>query len=290
MNSMTGYGSSVANNRQVEIEVHVKSVNGRFLEIRFHLPKEYAPLENEFRKTFQGWSRGTVDVYVHRRPAAEAKSKSVRISEVQAQFWTKTLKGLAKKLNVDAQINLRDILQMPNVIEHQDRQNIFPGEMKMMEAQLKAAMQKCQGLRAREGAMLKKEMLGLIKHLEGLVDHMSQWRDEAMKNSHQRLKSRLAALETEQLDASRLALETAILIDKMDVREEVVRLTEHIKACRDLLQNGEAKGKKLDFYCQELLREVNTIGSKSQLASLTQVVVEAKSTIEKFREQVQNIE
>ena len=119
---------------------------------------------------------------------------------------------------------------------------------------------------------------------------MEGWREEAMKSSHQRLKSRLAAVEAEQTDASRLALETALLIDKMDVHEEVVRLREHLKACRGLIQAGEARGKKLDFYCQELLREVNTIGSKSQLASLTHVVVEAKSVIEKFREQVQNIE
>ncbi|NJL25151.1 MAG: DUF1732 domain-containing protein [Calothrix sp. SM1_5_4] len=76
----------------------------------------------------------------------------------------------------------------------------------------------------------------------------------------------------------------------MDVHEEIVRLTEHLRACRGLIQTGEGRGKKLDFYCQELLREVNTIGSKSQLASLTQVVVDAKSVIEKFREQVQNVE
>jgi uncharacterized protein (TIGR00255 family) len=104
----------------------------------------------------------------------------------------------------------------------------------------------------------------------------------------------LASLEGETLDAPRLALETALLIDKMDVHEEVVRLTEHVKACRELISrgddSGQGSGKKLDFYCQELLREVNTIGSKSQLASLTQVVVVAKSVIEKFREQVQNIE
>lgn len=97
-------------------------------------------------------------------------------------------------------------------------------------------------------------------------------------------------MEAEQFDASRLALESALLIDKMDVHEEVIRLGEHLKACRGLIQAGNARGKKLDFYCQELLREVNTIGSKSQLASLTQAVVDAKSIIEKFREQVQNIE
>jgi len=293
MNSMTGYGESQFKNRQLEIEVHVKSVNGRFLEIRFHLPKEYSPFENDLRKVFtQSWSRGTVDVYVHRRPGTESRLQTVKIREDNARHWTKQMKKLAKDLGVTADFGLRDVLQMPYVMEHQDRLSLLPNELKLVEGEVRKAALKCQAFRAREGAVLKKELLQQIKNLENSIDEMSGWREEAMKNAELRLKSRLATLETEQLDPPRLALETALLVDKMDVREEVVRLTEHVKSCRDLISKGtsEANGKKLDFFCQELLREVNTIGSKSQLASLTQVVVGAKSVIEKFREQVQNIE
>lgn len=290
MNSMTGYGSSQHKDRQLELEIHVKSVNGRFLEIRFHLPKEYAPFENDFRKVFGDWARGTVDVYVHRRPAAEARLQTVNIREQNAKHWAKELKALGKKLGIQQELTLRDILQMPYVMEHQDRLSLMPGELKLVEKQLRQAVDRCLKLRASEGTVLKKELLAQIKRLDARVGDMEGWREEAMKSAHQRLKSRLATLEAEQLDASRLALETALMIDKMDVHEEVVRLKEHIKACMKLIQSGEARGKKLDFYCQELLREVNTIGSKSQLASLTEVVVDAKSIIEKFREQVQNIE
>lgn len=290
MNSMTGYGSSQSKDRQLELEIHVKSVNGRFLEVRFHLPKEYAPFENDFRKLFASWSRGTVDVYIHRRPAAEARLQTVKLREDNAKHWAKVLKTLAKQLNLQSEVSLRDILQMPYVMEHQDRLSLLPGELKLVEKQLRQALERCQKMRASEGAGLKKELLAQMKALDGKISAMEGWREEALKNSHQRLKSRLATLEAEQLDASRLALETALMIDKMDVHEEVVRLKEHVKACAKLIQSGEARGKKLDFYCQELLREVNTIGSKSQLASLTQVVVDAKSIIEKFREQVQNIE
>lgn len=290
MNSMTGYGASQLKSRNLEIEVHVKSVNGRFLEVRFHLPKEYAPFENDFRKIFQGWSRGTVDVYVHRRVKTESRMKSVELRRENARHWSKELKALAKSLGLEDRLTLRDILQMPFVMEHQERQSLFPGELKLVESQIKAARKKCEVVRAKEGVALKKELLAQLKNLENGISRMEQWREEAMKSSHQRLKTRLAALEVEQMDSSRLALETALLLDKMDVHEEIVRLSEHVKACRGLIQAGEAKGKKLDFYCQELLREVNTIGSKSQLASMTQVVVDAKSIIEKFREQVQNIE
>ena len=290
MKSMTGYGSSQARSRHLELEVHVKSVNGRFLELRFHLPKEYAPFENDFRAVFGQWTRGTVDIYIHRKPGGESRLEGTKIRPQAALHWAQKLRALAKAVGVEQNISLRDILQMPFVLEHQDRATLTPGELKVVEAQLKKAASKADAFRVREGLMLKKEALGLLKDLDARVEEMTKWREEAMKHSHQRLKSRLVGLEAEHLDASRLALETALMIDKMDVHEEVVRLREHIKACRALVVDGEARGKKLDFYCQELLREVNTIGSKSQLASLTKAVVDAKSLIEKFREQVQNIE
>lgn len=290
MQSMTGYGSSLHKDRDIELEIHVKSVNGRFLEVRFHLPKEYAPHENDFRRSLSAFKRGTIDVYVHRRPAPTSKIETAKIRPEMAKHWATELKGLAKSLKLDPSIRLRDLLQMPFVMEHQDRVRLFPGELKLFEKQLRSAVEHCQKLRAKEGVMLKKELALQLKNLTSTIKSMESWRDEALKATDARLKSRLEALQVEGLDPTRLALETALLIDKMDVREEMVRLKEHVKACLELLNKGEASGKKLDFYCQELLREVNTIGSKSQLASLTQVVVEAKSVIEKFREQVQNIE
>lgn len=292
MNSMTGYGASQHKDRRLELDVHVKSVNGRFLEVRFHLPKEYAPFENEFRKLFQGWSRGTIDVYFHRRPAGDSRLQSVRLRVDHAKYWARELKTLCRTLGLQQDVSLRDIMQMPFVMEQQERTQVTAAELKLAQKQLRQALVHCQKMRAAEGLVLKKDLSQQLKNLEARIAGMESWREEAMKNSQQRLKARLATLEAEQFDASRLALETALLIDKMDVHEEIVRLKEHVKACRALV-HGEAdgaRGKKLDFYCQELLREVNTIGSKSQLASLTQVVVEAKSIIEKFREQVQNIE
>lgn len=292
MNSMTGYGGGEIKNRQLEIETHVKSVNGRFLEVRFHLPKEYAPFENDFRKLFSGWSRGTIDVYVHRRPALETRLQSVKVKGENAKYWAKELKALSKSLKLDGEIHIRDILQMPFVMDHPDRQSLLPGELQMAKKVIKQAIDKCAELRESEGAVLKKELLTQTKALETQIAKMESWRDEAVKAASLRLKSRLQQLEApvEGVDPSRLALESALIIDKMDVHEELVRLREHVKACQELIRTGAAQGKKLDFYCQELLREVNTIGSKAQLAALTQAVVDTKAIIEKFREQVQNIE
>jgi len=290
MLSMTGYGASQTKNPKVEIEVHVKSVNARFLEIRFHLPKEYAPYENRLREAFKGWQRGAVDVYVHRRPTAHSRLQTVEIRSQNAQFWVKSLKQLVRDLKIKEDISLRDILQMPYVVEHHDRLSLFPGELKLLEGELAKAATQCLEFREREGKSLKKELLRLLADLQVQVQRMSKSRDAAMASAQQRLKNKMATLKSEELDSSRLALETALWMDKMDINEEIVRLREHVEATRALIASGESRGKKLDFFCQELLREVNTIGSKSQLAALTQIVIDAKTKIEQFREQVQNVE
>ncbi len=293
MRSMTGYGASLDKSRQLELEVHVKSVNGRFLETRFHLPKEYAPFENELRQMFgSSWVRGSIDVYVHRRLGQEQRLRTVQIRHETAAHWTRELKQLQVKLGLKSEVTLRDVLQMPLVMEHQDRVSLLPGELKRVQTQIKLAAQKCLKFRVREGKSLKQELLQQLNDLEKCTVKMNALRKGAQVQFEQRLKSRLATLNVENMEPARLALESALIIDKMDVHEEMVRLGEHIKACRILIQDrGTAgKGKQLDFYCQELLREVNTIGSKSQFAGLTQTVVSAKSVIEKFREQVQNVE
>lgn len=290
MHSMTGYGSSAHKSRQLEIEVHVKSVNGRYLDLRFHLPKEYAPLESELKGCFDNsWRRGTVDIYVHRRLSSDAKmGGGIRL--VQAESWAKTLRALNKKLKIQQDITLRDVLAMPFVIETQDRSPLLDQEMKVLKAQIRDAAKGAQAFRKREGNTLKKELLNLLAQLEKCIKQMLEWRGQAQGQLQARLQTRIESFATSDIDPARLAVESALMADRMDVQEELVRLGEHIQSCRKLIQDGAAQGKKLDFFCQELLREVNTVGSKSGLAGLTQTVVEAKSIIEKFREQVQNIE
>lgn len=291
MNSMTGYGSSLFKRPQLELEIHVKSVNGRYLDVRFHLPKEYAPFESELKNCFDSqWNRGTVDVYVHRRSIPDAKALGSSIRVDQAVQWAKTLRALNKKLGLDHDISLRDVLQMPFVMESPEKGVVKPDEQKLLKGQVKKAVAACQVFRKREGASLRKELLGLLEDLSRCVQTLSKWRGQAQAQMQSRLQTRLATLGAESLDPARLAMESALLVDKMDVQEELVRLEEHILSCRKLVQVGGAQGKKLDFFCQELLREVNTVGSKSAMASLTQTVVEAKSLIERFREQVQNVE
>ena len=165
----------------------------------------------------------------------------------------------------------------------------------MMKKLLLSAMNKaCETAekeRRREGKDLRHQLELILHQLEEQVDEIQGVREEANQNLlarfEQKIKSRLAAVE---FDSGRLSQEVAIQIEKSDINEELSRLKEHIRNYGLLLGAGEAIGKKLDFYTQELLREVNTIGSKSSVSKLTQIVVHAKTLIERLREQVQNVE
>ena len=291
MNSMTGFGSHRYRRGGVEIDVHVKSVNGRFLELRLHLPKEFAPFEVELRRELKGWDRGTVDVFVHRRARHDNAQPTLRINRRHAAHWTKELRSLNRALDFGPEVTLADVLRMPQVLESVEATVDAGSEMKMVVEATRRAVTACAKVRRAEGARLERELLGQLAALEKVVKSLGREETSTRRSTASRLGARVASLGGGgTLDPERLAIETALILEKVDVREELVRLDEHILACRAAIRAKGARGKKLDFYGQELLREVNTIGSKSPGVDLTHLVVDAKSVIEKFREQVQNIE
>ena len=139
--------------------------------------------------------------------------------------------------------------------------------------------------------VLQKELEKLVHDLEKQVAIVAGLREDANRQLQERFEQKIGSrLKGQEMDPQRLTQEIVIQLEKADINEELVRLTEHLKNYKDLLKSAQAEGKKLDFYTQELLREVNTIGSKSQVAKITQAVVEAKTLIERLREQVQNVE
>jgi uncharacterized protein (TIGR00255 family) len=291
MRSMTGFGTHLQRSTDYEVQVTIKSINGRFLEIKPHLPRAYQALESQVKKlakeTFQ---RGTVDIYIHRRVLRSAQS-DVSLNIGAAEQWMKNYKKLAKHLGVEAQVELKDVAGLPDVFTVTEQQVISEKEKKVLLQSLASGIKKAQAERLREGKALKAEV---SKLLQGLSKTLKDIRSEASKVKPKlkaKLKKRLEALiNQEDIDPQRQAQEVAILVDKGDISEEIVRLEEHLKRFKELLKSENSVGKKLDFYCQELLREFNTIGSKSSFAELTAKVLDAKSGVESLREQVQNIE
>lgn len=317
MKSMTGYGRSKesARGHSGELgEAWARSVNGRFLEIRVHLPREWAEIEPEIRTLTQSiLSRGTVDLHITRLKSAPSRSR-VEVDERMAKEWVtalKTLQGMtqssarAKKsvnradLRTDIEIPLDVLARAPEVVRVVSDERITMIEKSKVLKVAKDALKALEKERLREGAAIRKELLALLGMLDQIVRKVSKLADTAPDDLRARLKTRMDRLEGAGLQPpgasdSRFHQEVAILIDRGDIREEIARLAAHLKVYRELIEaKGGASapiGKTLDFYAQELLREVNTIGSKSQTAELTRLVVEAKTCVEKIREQVQNVE
>jgi uncharacterized protein (TIGR00255 family) len=213
------------------------------------------------------------------------------VNKELAKKYMDAYKALAKELKIKPQFHVETIARLPEVIKMEESHEVSGLEKKALLQAFDKACKGCEAERKREGKSLRKELETLLESLEKEVNEIQSVREEVNQNLlqrfEQRIKSRLTGME---IDSGRLSQEVVIQIEKADINEELIRLKEHIKNYRQLFQIEEAQGKKLDFYTQELLREVNTIGSKSSVSQLTQSVVQAKTFIERLREQVQNVE
>lgn len=294
---MTGYGIAQVQSNDLTIEVSFRAVNGRYLETRFHTPRLYYAFESELKKKLSSVIlRGTVDVYVSRKMKATAVSSRVVGNSKLAQDYLKVFKKLSADLRIKEPIRLEQIAKMPDVIHVEDVETIHASEINLLKKAFDAALKKIEIERQREGQALKKDLIKNLKELQKYVHKISKLRDEANKILQERfeakIKARLAkdVANTTAVDAQRISQEIVIQLEKADINEEITRLAEHLKNFEKIIEAAVVEGKKLDFYTQELLREVNTIGSKSQVAGITEAVVESKTLIERIREQVQNIE
>lgn len=296
MKSMTGFGVFRSQNNEMTIEVSVRAVNGRYLETRFHLPRVFFPFESELKKKLSALVlRGTIDIYVSRKVKVQGQSGKVSVNSKLAHEYLKALKKLSVDLRIQDHIRLDHIVKQPDVIHLEEEEAVAPQELVMLRKTFEAALKKFDAERGREGAALKKDLLKNIKDLQRHVQRVSKLRDEANKILTERFESKVKSrlpkeVAGQGLDPQRISQEIVIQLEKADINEEIIRLTEHLKNFEKLVENSVVEGKKLDFYTQELLREVNTIGSKSQVAGITEAVVEAKTLIERIREQVQNVE
>lgn len=292
MKSMTGFGNQKLHKKDFALEVSLRSVNGRFLELRFHLPKEYLTLEGELKKILgRKLKRGTVDVFVSRRLKSQNHQMEIEVNQGLARKIHGAYQDLSRELKVPLNDPWRMLLHHPELVKIQERSEISEHEKKAVCEVFTAALKSCEKERIREGEAIKKHLLSLVASLEKEVQKILGLRNQANHQLQERYEAKIKSrLKTSDIDYQRLSQEIVIQLEKGDINEEIQRLGEHVTNFRSLIKNPESEGKKLDFYTQELLREVNTIGSKSQISDITQAVIEAKTLIEKLREQVQNVE
>lgn len=292
MKSMTCYGYATQKTDFGLIEVSIKSVNGRFLEMRTNLPPEYLKLENEIKKRCSNTlRRGSVSIFVSRKKDPLKDNVHVTVKKDLAKKWMKAFHDLSKELKLNSQVSLDMLSQIPNLFVVNDEVPVTSKETKTLMVLMEKALQSCLKEKTREGEALQKEVFGYLDELDRNLKSIKSYATKQIQTLKKQHSDKSKVLKGDDLATDqRLAQEIVSQMDRMDISEEIFRFKEHLKSIKKLISSKDLIGKKLDFYTQELLREMNTIGSKSQMFKITQSVVDSKSIIERIREQSQNIE
>ena len=279
--SMTGYGKGNAGNFRVEI----RSSNHKNLDININVPYFLFSQDPEIRKTVKKkFNRGRIEIFV---PRQEMDGIKLKVNKSLAREYYNALVSLKDELSLsdDPGISMiashKDIFLMDDPeINNDDFYNA-----------LNDALDELKKTRIEEGANLIADIKERVRSLETYTKKIEEKRADFAVTAHQKLKDRLKELlDDVEVDETRLIHETAILVEKSDITEEIVRIKSHLGLFAEILGSGDTIGKKIDFFIQELRREVNTIGSKSQDVEIATTVVEMKHDLEKIKEQVQNLQ
>lgn len=291
LHSMTGYGSAKGSVEGQEITVELKSVNNRYLDCSVRLPRNFLFAEDTVKQAVSvGVSRGKVDVFVSAQ-ASQDSGTVVSVNEELARGYRDAVARIAETLGLESGLNAFSLARFPDVLTVERRELDKDKAAAALSEITAKAVEEFNAMREREGERLRRDMLGKLETIEGLVSVVEERSPQTVKEYRERLEARLRdILADRSLDEQRVITEAAIFADRTAVDEETVRLRSHIAQFRTMLEEGSPIGRKMDFLVQEFNRESNTIGSKCSDASLAKVVVDLKSEIEKIREQLQNVE
>jgi len=291
--SMTGYGRGEHCGDGLRATVELRSVNHRFLDVQTKVPREWMALEPALAGLVRGrLGRGRVELFV-RRELEGLRRAEVRVDLELARGVRTAAAQLATDLGLPDDLAVSQLVSLPGVLVSSEPQTDIDQETPVVMAALEQALEALVQMRQVEGARLAADVSGRLDRIDQLRSRVAALSHEvpvAIKARFERRVADLLAGSGSEPDPDRLAQEAAILADKAAVDEELTRLESHVAQARDLLGADEPVGRKLDFLVQELNREANTIGSKSAETSISTLVVELKSVIEKVREQVANIE
>ncbi len=291
--SMTGYGRAEASGPRLSVSVECRSVNHRHLDIALKLPRALAVYEPDARRLVQAAvERGRVDVSVTLTPAGGGSLGTLSVNTAQAREYEAAARTLADELGLTPSLRIEWLLAQPGVLVRDAEPAVSPEEGWTLLAQgLEAALADLVARREAEGKALAQELGTLHQMLEAGVALIVARVPAGQARRATRFRERVQALLSEiPVDQGRLATEVAALAERADITEELARLRVHLGELRARIDEGGTVGRPLDFLIQEINREVNTVGSKADDLEISQAVIAAKATLEKIREQVQNIE
>lgn len=288
--SMTGYGVWNGKIGPKRISIETKSVNHKFCEVNLRIFPRYSSLEGpivEFAKSY--FNRGRVDIFIRDQSGIEGHAPA-KIDTDRLKEYHQKLKRVAKNLNLDSKINLDTLLSLPQVVVPEEEEDLEKFWRKLRVG-IKSAFDSLEKMRNKEGKsigiFLEKQIRVMLKEIKSIEILVPKNVKIHQGNLEERIRKLASSVE---FDEQRLAQEIAYFVDRTDISEELQRLKQHIKHFGEVLKEKVPLGRKLDFLLQEMNREVNTLSSKAQNATISGHVVECKHALEKMREQVQNVE
>lgn len=293
MRSMTGYGRGECSLDNRRFVVEIKAVNHRYNDISIKLPRVMFPYEDKIKRLLQKEIfRGKVDVYVSFETFSKDDIK-VSYNKTLIQSYYEALNQIKTEYCPDDRINIALLSKFPDVLSVQNEIDTDSEESSVFMGLTKAVNEALEGfikMRSLEGENLKGDILKKLEGINEIVEKIEKRAPLVAQEYKTRLVAKLNELEEIKADEARILTEVTIFADKACIDEEITRLFSHIKQMKAILEESVPIGRKLDFLVQEMNREVNTIGSKSNDIEITSYIVDAKSEIEKIREQIQNIE
>ena len=291
MQSMTGFGQASWEGDGRRLAVEVRSVNQRALDVRFNLPREYQPWEAELRQcVLAAVARGKVDVSVS-RSGSSPRDFAIEINEPLARASLRAWRKLQRGLGLTGEIDVSCLLGRPEFVRVVESRPDVGGDLPQLRRLLDAALRKLDQARRREGRALQSDMKSRVARLRVIERALQQRTGALVPEFARRLTERMTnLLAGQEIEQGRLLQEAALLAERSDVTEEIVRLASHLQRLEDLVRQRGPVGRPIDFLLQEVHREINTIASKSADLEVTNLTLEARGEVEKLREQAQNIE
>ncbi|WP_026166597.1 YicC/YloC family endoribonuclease [Gracilimonas tropica] len=290
--SMTGFGRGEASEEGITATVEIKSLNSRYLDLSTRLPQQLQDKELEVKELVQKTiNRGKLNITVYISESDEA-GPSIQIDEKKVKGYTRILNDLRKIAGIDDPVTISNITQFGDVfVKEEEDETVVEKKWSVAKKALEDALNSLLKMRTQEGNQLKNDLVDRIEFIDENIEVITNETNGRAGETRDKLLERIQNLiEDDKIDEERLELEVAILVDKMDVTEEIVRLRSHLKFFLEAVEQPEPAGRRLNFLTQEINRELNTIGSKANNSDIAQYVVKCKEALEQIREQVQNVE
>jgi uncharacterized protein (TIGR00255 family) len=290
--SMTGFGRGESSSNGYQVTVEIKTLNSRYLDISVRMPQSIQDKEIKLKECVQkNLSRGKVNLNIN-VDRTKSAGPDIKLNEELVKSYSSILRNLRSTGNIDEPVTVSDLLQFNDIFETRKEDE---KEVRIIwectESALETALENLNTMRQNEGRELKDDLSNLVTGISSQLDEVIVLSDKRAPEIREKLKTRIQKMITEeQVDPDRMEMEIALLVDKMDINEEVIRLQSHLKFFLEALEAEEPVGRRLNFLCQEINRELNTIGSKANDSTVAHHIVLGKEKLEQVREQVQNIE